>query len=164
MTPGLENDLINTRGIGHAVCIAVTCLLWSFVVYLQQIGMLLCIWTDNQLTEVPTLRSDATCRRTSEDSIILLLFLQEIALTCFKQKENYSSFQPRALDTKYLNLEVWTQILPVFLDVSFFIASGNKLGNNNIYYLPNFSFQVLKPHCWMKKTAVFLRTIFVIPQ
>lgn len=91
MSTGLENDLINTRGIGHAVCVAVTCLLWSFVVYLQQIGKLLCIWTNNQPTEVPTLRSDATCRRTSEGSIILLL-LQEIASTCFKQKENYSSF------------------------------------------------------------------------
>lgn len=156
MSPGLENDLINTRGIGHAVCIAVTCLLWSSVVYLQQIGMLLCIWTDNQSTEVPTLRSDATYRRTSEDSIILLLLLQEIASTCFKQKENYSSFQPRALDPKYLNLEVWIQILPVFLDVSFFIARRNKLGNDNINYLPNFSFQYLIPIVESKRQLFFL--------
>lgn len=39
--------------------------------------------------------------------------LQEIASRCFKQKENYSSFQPRALDPKYHNLEVWILVLPV---------------------------------------------------
>lgn len=164
MSTGLENNLINTRGIGHAVCIAVTCLLWSFGVYLQQIGKLLSIWTDNQPTKVPTLRSDATCRRTSECSIILLLLLQEIASTCFKQKENYSSSQPRALDPKYQNLEVWIQILPVLLGYVILHCKRNKLGNYNINYLPNFSFQVFKPHCWIKKAAVFLRTIFVIPQ
>lgn len=164
MSTGLENNLINTRGIGHAVCIAVTCLLWSFVVVLQQIGKLLCIWTDNQPTEVPMLRSDATCRRTSEGSIILLLLLQEITSTCFKQKESYSSFQSRPLDPKYQNLEVWIHICQSFLDMSFFMASRNKLGYNNINYLPNFSFQVFKPDCWIIKAAVFLRTIFVIAQ
>lgn len=79
MSTGLENDVINTRSIGHAVCIAVAWVLWCFVVYLQQIGKLLSTWTDNQPTEVPTWRSDATCKRTSEGFIILLLLLQEIA-------------------------------------------------------------------------------------
>lgn len=115
MSTGLENDVINTRGIGHAVSVAVAQVLWCFVVYLQQIGKLLFIWTDNQPTEVPTWRSDATCKRTSEGSIILLLLLQEIASTCFQQKENYSTFQPRPLEPKHWNLgEVWIHILPVF--------------------------------------------------